>query len=180
MVLPNHRGVASSIQGTFKLTDVSTRCCQGVIKVELNVQRPSCVAIQEGCLDICMIDLLAPLSHFVIALEITVRIAIKPGLPANTSPRLSPVLNSRATGRALAIGCSSVPWFCNEPLAFFFNHHEDNYWSVIPSPLPISSCSAAFRPCRPAIGAEIQGPNPRLLLVTIHDTVTVCTFQTTA
>ena len=55
-----------------------------------------------------MIDLVAPSSHLVIAREITVRIAIRPGVPANNSPRLSPVLNSRATRRALAIGCSSA------------------------------------------------------------------------
>ena len=51
-----------------------------------------------------MIDLLAPVSHLVIALEITVLVAINPDVPANNSPRLSPVLNSRATRRALAIG----------------------------------------------------------------------------
>ena len=58
-----------------------------------------------------MIELFAPFPHLVIAREITVRIAIRPGVPACNSPRLSPVLNSRATIRALAIGCSSVPLF---------------------------------------------------------------------
>ena len=60
-----------------------------------------------------MIDLFAPSSHFVIAREITVRIATRPGVPANNSPSLSPVLNSRATRGALAIG---VPSSCNHPL----------------------------------------------------------------
>ena len=58
-----------------------------------------------------MIDLFAPFSHLVIAREVTVRIAIRPGVPAHNSPRLSPALNSRASRRALAIGCSSVPLF---------------------------------------------------------------------
>ena len=54
MVLPNHRGGASSIHGTFKLGDVLTRCCQGVFRWQLHVQRPPCVAIQ--CLDTCQHD----------------------------------------------------------------------------------------------------------------------------
>ena len=58
-----------------------------------------------------MIDLLAQFSHLVVALEITVRMAIKPGVPASNSPRLFPVLNSRAASRALAIGCYSVTLF---------------------------------------------------------------------
>ena len=96
-----------------------------------------------------IIDLLARFSPFVIVREITVRIAIEPGVPADNSPRLSPVLNSRATRRALAIECSSVPLFdadhlllsvpfhgspCDKAihlhpfeslhfLAFRFNHH---------------------------------------------------------
>ena len=116
MVLPTHRGVASSTHGTARLADVSTRCCQGVLREQLNIQRPPCVAMKAVLTSASMIDLLVPFSHLVIALEITVRMAIKPGVPANNSPRLSPVLNSRATRRALATGCSSAPLFVNDPL----------------------------------------------------------------
>ena len=91
--------------------------------------------------------------------------AINPGVPANNSPRLSPVLNSRATRRALAIGSflcmdSLVTTrytfiLLNRSISLRFDsfttclsrYHEDNHSSLIPSPLQISSSSAAFTPC---------------------------------
>ena len=79
-----------------------------------------------------MIDLFAPFPHSVIAGEITVCIPIIPGVPANNSPRLFPVLNSRATRRAL-VNCdvSSVPLFVITPLdaghfSFFVSFFMDS------------------------------------------------------
>ena len=75
-----------------------------------------------------MIHLFVPSSHLVIAREITALIAIRPGVPANNSPRLSPMLNSRAARRTLAIGCSSVLLFVMTPFdadhfSFFVPFH---------------------------------------------------------
>ena len=39
-------------------------------------------------------------------------------------------------------------------------YHEDNHSSVIPSPLEISSSSAASTPCKPAIRVEIRALVP--------------------
>ena len=50
MVLPDHRGISSSIHGTFKFSYVTTRCGQGVLRRQLDVQRPPGDAVQEGCL----------------------------------------------------------------------------------------------------------------------------------
>ena len=58
-----------------------------------------------------MIDLFVPSSCLVIAREITVRIAIRPGVPASNSPLLSQCGTRVLPDVFLAIGCSSAPLF---------------------------------------------------------------------
>ena len=69
MVLPNHRGVLSSIHGTFKLADVTTRCStrnpqEATRRTTTSWRRPYKKAVLTSA---NLIDLLVPSSHLVIA-----------------------------------------------------------------------------------------------------------------
>ena len=86
MVLPNRRGVPSAIHGTFKLArpDAAKGSSGGNSTFNDLVALPYRKAVLTPAY---MIDLLVPFSNFVIALDITVRMTIKHGVPAKNSPR---------------------------------------------------------------------------------------------
>ena len=117
VVLPNQRGVTNSAIARSSFPTCRPEAAKGSSGGNSTYNDLRASPYRKAVLTSAgMIDLLVPVSHFVIAREITVRIAIRPGIPANNSPRLSPVLNSRAARRALAIGYSSVPLSVNHPL----------------------------------------------------------------